>query len=299
MVLKLGLLVTLGLLWSIRIAAIKAAGLAGVPVHVVVSVAALGIAGFFSIRALLSRDWPPLTINTGSFYVLSGVLRFLVPFALESSVAPHLPVFVFVVIIATMPLITFLLSVLLNREKLSPLSLVAIALGFVGAVVILWESSNRSLTTDVSVWWVLAGFSVPLIYAINTLFIAKHWPREARPVHVAHAQAIFIGGAAMIASAATGATSDWPLVLRDEAAILLIVFSEGSALLVYLRITRDYGATFVSLANYISIICAALIGALYFKDSLTTLTVASAMVIVASVGLYQWQSRAQTTGSKS
>jgi len=287
MALKTGLLILLGLLWSVRLSAIKAAGLAGIPVHVVVAVTACGIAAFFSMRAVWCRDWPPFNREVVVFYALSGTLGFLAPFTLESAVAPNLPVFLFVVIIATMPLITLALSILIGSEHLRALPILAVILGFTGAVAILWETARADPAGQSNAWWVAAAFGVPLLYALNTVFIATRWPPKAGPVHVAHAQALIIAAAAILGSFASGVIAEWRLARLDLPAMGLIVLGEGLALLVYLRIARDYGATYVSFANYVSMIFAAILGAVWFGDRLTPLSISAAFVIVAAVALYQ------------
>lgn len=294
MVLKSGLLIFLGLLWSVRLSAIKAAGTSGVPIHVVVSFSALGIALFFSLVAFMNRDWPPLDREALGFYGLSGVLGFLAPFTLETAVGPHLPVFIFVVIIATMPFFTFALSTLAGQEPLQWFPLFAIGLGFVGTVAILWDISFIASAGNASVYWIAAAFGVPLFYAINTVFVATRWPSHASPVNVAQAQAFIVTTAALVGSAVSGATADWRLVSLNIPAVSLIVLGEGLALVVYLRIARDYGATYVSFANYVSIVFAALIGVVWFGDQLTVLTIGAALIIITSVAVYQGQTRLPT-----
>ena len=284
--LKTALLVFLGLLWSLRLSAIKAAGLSGIPVYVIVMFSALGIAMFFSGFALMRGDWPPVDRPTVVFYGLSGLLGFLAPFALEAAVGPHLPVFVFVVIIATMPLFTFGVSAFIGQERLHPAPAMAISLGFAGAVTILWDISRDAHSVEVGAWWVLAAFGVPLLYALNTVFIASRWPTHAGPVNVAQAQALIVSAAALLGGAVSGATDAWPLVALNVPAMLMIALGEGLALVVYLRITRDHGATYVSFANYASIVFAALIGAVWFEDRLTAVTFGAALAIIGSVVIY-------------
>ena len=282
---KVALLILLGLLWAVRIAAIKAAGLSGVPVHVVVAAAALGIAAVFTTLAVARSDWPPVDRGLAGFYLLSGTFGFLAPFALESAVAPHLPVFAFVVVIATMPILTLALSILTGGERLAWRPVASVALGFAGAVAILWDTGRAEAAGGASPWWVAAAFGVPALYALNTVFVARRWPARAGAVQVAHAQALIVSAAAVLGSLATGTAGDLRLAALDWPALGLIVAGEALALLVYLRITRDYGATWVSFANYVSMIFAAAIGAAVFGDRITALTVVAALGIVASVAL--------------
>lgn len=288
---KIGLLVLLGFLWSARLAAIKAAGLSGVPVHVTVSMSIFGIALLFTAFALRHRSWPPVDRSAISFYLLSGAFGFILPFILENIVAPNLPVFVFVVVISTMPIITLGLAVALKAERPSLSQYVAIGLGFIVALLIAGETAHGLVAQGPSWKWIALAFGVPVLYAGNTLFVASRWPKSVGATHVAHAQAIIISLTAIAGSVATGAIDDWPLASRNVAAIAGIAVFEGLALLVYLRITRDFGATFVSLANYISMVFAAILGAVLFGDRLTWLSVGAAFVLIASLTLNQFERR--------
>lgn len=284
--LKVALLALLGLLWAVRIAAIKAAGLSDIPVHVVVTITALGLAFVFTARALLWADWPQLDRRLISFYGLTAAFGFLLPFALESYVAPQLPVFVFVVVIATMPIMALTLSFLTGAEQPAWKPVAAVVLGFVCAVTILWDTAS-TIEGAGSGWWVMAALGVPLLYAFNTVFVAKHWPARAGAVQVAHAQALIVGTAALLGNLVAGTVLELALIARNPGALVLIIFGEALALLVYLRITRDYGATWVSFANYVSMIFGAVIGALFFGDNISLITIGAAIGIVASISLYQ------------
>lgn len=290
---KTGLLLLLGLMWSVRLSAIKAAGLAGIPIYVVISVAALGGAVFFSFRALLTRDWPPIAREVLAFYGLSGVLGFLVPVALETAVAPRLPVFLFVVIIATVPLFTLILSILAGAERLRAVPTFAVVLGFDGAIAIVLDTAAAGQHGQSGPLWVAVAFGVPLFYALNTVYVATRWPPQAGAMHVAHAQVLIVAAAALFGSLVAGVIGDLRLAALDLPAMGLIVACETTGLLIYLRIARDHGATYVSFANYVSMVFAAILGAVWFGDKLTMITMAACIAIIASVAIYQRSAREQ------
>ena len=223
---RAALLTIFGLLGAVRIAAMKAAGLSGVPVHVVVSVAATGIAVFFTARAIVTADWPPLDRRSAAFYLLSAGLGFLAPFALESTVAPRLPVFVFVVIVTTMPILTLVLSILTGGERPSWRSGVAVTLGFVSAVAILWDSGRADAASEASPWWVLAAFGVPALYALGTILVSRFWPARASSLHVLHAETAIGATAVLLGGLVAGRLGDWRLAALDVQALTLIVMVE-------------------------------------------------------------------------
>lgn len=289
--LKVALLVLLGLLWSVRLSSIKAAGLSGIPVHVVVATSTLGIAMFFSAVALWRNTWPPISQTKIGFYVLSGTLGFILPFILETLVAPELPVFVFVVIIAMMPVITLIISTAVGHERLGAVPVISVTLGFVGAMIILWDTTRTMSSGGTSLIWVGIAFGVPTLYALNTVFVATRWPSGVTAIQVAHAQTLIISIAVLIGSLIAGSFATWGEVTMNIPAMGLIIVCEGLALLVYLKIAHDYGATYVSFANYISMIFAALIGALVFAEQMTWLSLVAAVAIVVSVMIYQSQTK--------
>lgn len=290
-VLRFALLILLGLLWSGRLAAIKAAGLSGVPVHVIVSLSVFGIALMFVAIALVRRVWPPFRRDALLFYALTGVFGFVLPFILESLVAPNLSLFVLLVIISTMPIITLIGASLLQIERPKPAQYAAILLGFCVALLIAWDTAGM-VTTEGTDWiWVIIAFGIPVFYAGNSLFVAACWPKSVDAMQVACAQALLLSCAVLLGSLLTGTSAHWPLAGRNLPAMLAIIVFETFALLVYLKITRDYGATFMSLGNYIAIVFAAVLGVFLFDDQLTGLSIAAAGLLVASLSLNQFGRR--------
>lgn len=290
--LKIALLILLGFLWSGRLAAIKAAGLSGVPVHVVVPVSVLGIATVFGALSAFRGSWPPLQRETVTFYGLTGLFGFLLPFILESLAAPHLALFVLLVIISTMPIMTVLAAAVLRIERPQPRQYAAIVLGFCVALLIAWDTTRSVALSGTSWPWVVIALCIPVFYAGNSLFVASRWPKGVDALQVACAQGLLLSAAVLAGSLVTGAVGDWPLATRNMPAMFGIVLFEVGAVLVYLKVTRDYGATFMSIGNYIAMVFAALIGHVLFDDRLTWLSMAAAGLLVVSLSLNRGGRRA-------
>ncbi|MEM0909217.1 MAG: DMT family transporter [Pseudomonadota bacterium] len=282
---RFGLLALLGLFWSVRLTAMKSAGLAGVHPDVVISIAAIGIAGFFSLAALWRRRLPPTSPAALRFYAMSAAAGFIAPFFLESVIAPNLPVFIFIVIIATMPLITLALSVVSQVEALDGRNVAAAVLGFVAAAILLFDTAMGPDGNEAELFWALAAFGVPLLYACNTVYVAARWPAGPDALDVAFAQAAVVSVAAAAGWLVLGDTARLGTAAFDVWALGLIILSEGFALLIYLHLVRSLGASFVALANYLSIFFAALLGRWLFGDPLTVLALLAAGVLLAALAL--------------
>lgn len=289
---KFVLLLVLGLSWALRIAAFKIASERGVPAGIIIQFAVIGILTSLVLISLARRRMPPRTPAVMRFYVVSGCLGFLLPFALETVVAGKIPAFVFIVIISTMPVWTLLLSYILRVEHASWTKTLAIMLGFGSALLIAWDNTALGSETD-SLTWILLGFLVPLFYTLNTVFVASRWPSGVDTIEIATGQAAVVGAAALIAMPFSGLFVDGWVLQRAIAPVVAIVLLETLALLTYLRVVKVYGAIFVSLANYVSMFFGVLIGFFVFFEQPGWVTLIASLLLVYSLHLIRKDGRAE------
>lgn len=290
---KFMLLTLLGLSWAVRIAAFKIAAERGVPPLVTIQLAVIGIVAGLALISILRRKIPPRTPVALRFYALSGCLGFVFPFALETFVAGHIPAFVFIVIISSMSIWVLLLTYILRIEPGSVLKTASIFLGFAAALLIAWDNATGNVDA-VPLSWILLAFLVPILYTINTVFVASRWPEGIDAIEVATGQALVVGIAVLIAMPFTGLFNDMWLLERATAPVVAIIILETSALLIYLRIIKAYGATFVSLANYVSMLFGAIIGYLLFYEAPGFLTLIASIMLVVSLHLIRIDGRPKT-----
>ncbi|MCR9239344.1 MAG: DMT family transporter [Alphaproteobacteria bacterium] len=289
---KLVLLLVLGLSWAMRIAAFKIAAERGVPAGIIIQFAVIGILMSLLLISLIRRRMPPRTSLAMRFYVVSGCLGFLLPFALETIVAGKIPAFVFIVIISTMPVMTLLLSFILRVERASRMKAIAVLLGFGSALLIAWDNTVIGVET-VSLTWILLAFLVPLFYTLNTVFVASRWPSGVDAVEVATGQAAVVGTAALLAMPFSGLFVDGWVLQRAIAPVVAIVVLETAALLIYLRIVKAYGAIYVSLANYVSMFFGVLIGFFVFFEQPGWVTLLASLMLIYSLHLIRKDGRAE------
>lgn len=289
---KLVHLLVLGLSWALRIAAFKIAAERGVPAGIIIQFAVIGILMSLLLISLIRRRMPPRTSLAMRFYVVSGCLGFLLPFALETIVAGKIPAFVFIVIISTMPVMTLLLSFILRVERASRMKVVAVSLGFGSALLIAWDNTAIGVET-VSLTWILLAFLVPLFYTLNTVFVASRWPSGVDAVEIATGQAAVVGAAALIAMPFSGLFVDGWVLQRAIAPVVAIVVLETAALLIYLRIVKAYGAIYVSLANYVSMFFGVLIGFFVFFEQPGWVTLFASLMLIYSLHLIRKDGRAE------
>lgn len=295
---KFVLLLFLGLGWAARIAAFKIASERGVPAAIVIQFATIGILMSLALVNLLRWRLPSRSRIAVRFYVVSGCLGFLLPFALETVVAGKIPAFVFVVIISTMPVWTLLLSFALRVEHANWTKTLAIAMGFASALLIAWD--NTAIGTEtVSLTWILLAFLVPLLYTLNTVFVASRWPAGVDAIEVATGQAAVVGVAALVAMPFSGLFVEGWVLQRALVPVSAIVFLETISLLIYLRIAKTYGAIFVSLANYVAMFFGALIGFFVFFEQPGWLTLIATVLLIYALHLIRRDGRASAAADLS
>lgn len=278
---KYVLLLALGLAWSLRITAIKLIGEDGLAPQITFQLGLFGIAAMMSVALVVRRERLPAGRQMAGFYCISGLFGLIVPFLTETMVAPQIPVFVFVVIITTMPVWTLVLVALTGSETVGGRQAAGIVAGFVAAVLIAADSFAIEFGGALS--WILFAFLVPICYAGNTVFIASRWPAGVSAVQVAAGQALVASAAILIASPFTKLWSNLAMTGLQSATLTAIVALEGFGLFLYLALANREGATFVAQANYVSMAFAAALGIIVFGDAVGPVAVLAAVLLIVAI----------------
>ena len=168
----LGLLLGLSTCWSLVTPLSRVGGEAGVPFFFFPAVATLG--GVIVLSALCARAgrWPPVTPAHLRLYVLAGLFGQAFPQVGLFLTVQHVPIGVVALVIATTPLITFLMAVMARAEGFSRGRAFGLVLGFCGALLVLVP--RGALPSPDMVWFVLFGFFVPVAWAASNVW-SRTW----------------------------------------------------------------------------------------------------------------------------
>ncbi len=278
---KLLFLTALGLVWSLRLVVIKHLGEGGLPPQFIFQFGVFGIASLMFLVLVIRGEKLPIGRGTAPFFVFSGVFGFLLPFLTESFVAPNISVFLFIVIITTMPMWTLLIVAIAGTETLTVKKVVALATGFVAVSMIVLDGQTFDLTGSTP--WILAAFVLPLCFAANATFIASRWPAGVSQSQAACGQSAIALLGVVSALPFTDALANLPLVWSYAPGLAAIVGLEGLGLLFFLGLTRYSGATFVSYANYIALAFGALWGFVIFNETFGMPTILAVGLLVAAL----------------
>lgn len=109
------------------------------------------------------------------FYVVCGFLGTVIPSILFFYAAPVLPAGVLSIAIATVPLATFLIALVIRIERFVVLRFTGVLLGI--AAIVMLIAPETSLPDPGAAPWVLAAIAASLCYAAENIFIAVRLPR--------------------------------------------------------------------------------------------------------------------------
>ncbi|KPP97505.1 DMT family transporter [Marinobacter sp. HL-58] len=176
------------------------------------------------------------------------------------------------------PILVMVLSVIVFREKLTPLSVTAVFSGFGGIIVIL-----RPMEFN---WAAIAALASAFALAINAVMVRK-LPREQSTVHKLFLNYVLIIPAAGALALWEGAAWDSSILVSALGSALFILGYNITVLLAY----RQVDANQVTSAEYTGLIWAVGIGWIWFSEVPDLWFLAGSTMIVVPLLLIGLQSR--------
>jgi len=271
-------------IWGTTWAAIRV-GLQGVPPFT-------GVALRFAIAGtLLLALAPALGVRLGrlphekALWVANGILSFCLSYSVVYWSEQYLPSGLAAVLFATCPLFVAVLAhFLLRRERLAPLAVVGLVLGFAGVAVIF--SDDLALLGGESVRHAALVMLVsPLVSAVATVAI-KRWGSGVHPLSLSAVPMLI--ASLLMAVVALAVERHRPLVLdaRSVGALLyLAVLGSAVTFTVYYWLLARVAATRVALVSYLIPIVAVAVGAVLFDEPLRPRLLAGSALILAGVAI--------------
>ena len=185
-----------------------------------------------------------------SFGSISGLFAYVIPNAVLFTAMPHIGSGLAGLMFAISPVVTALISIALGVRPPSRSLLVAVAFGFVGAVLIV--AGRQSLTLPSAANWLLIALLVPVSLAIGNVFRSARWPVGATPTQVGAASNLLAAPLLLALAVQQGGSLDFsafwtnaPLVLAQCVASLLMF-------ILFFRLQWIGGPTYLSQIGYVA-----------------------------------------------
>lgn len=204
------------------------------------------------IVSVLTRSPPGWNPRHWLAYILIGGGGIGIPTTLLTYVAPHLPVGLITMVLALSPPFTYVFGLLVRLERFHWLSVVGIAFGFAGVLLI--AAPTAALPSREMAAWFLLSLVAPVGFASSNVCAAAMLPKLANSSGMA--AGIFLGSALVLAltMALTGQSFSFPPLLGSGAgAIYASGALNGAIIVMFLEIIRLAGALFFSMFNYLAV----------------------------------------------
>lgn len=264
----------------------KLAQAAGIPALLWSLVMSGGAALVLFVGMRFRRERLPVDTRCLRYYLIAGVISYLLPNLLVFVMVPHLGVGVTSILFTFSPIFTLLLSLVFKISKPAGLGVAGIALGFVGALMIVL--SKGRIEAPVEVRWLLLGFLIPLSLAGGNLYRTVAWPPGSS------SQSLAVGtnsAAGVVALALIGVShaNGSPAGLAAAAAAPLLVLAQItlSALMfsVFFRLQKVGGPVYLSQVGYVVAATGLAVGSLVMGERYGMFTWLGAAIVAVAVVL--------------
>ena len=228
---------------------------------------------------VLSGKLGELRANKGKFLLL-GVLFTAVPFMVISFSAQTLNAGMLAILNATAPLFGAVVARVWLKERIGPLRILGLFVGFAGVTVLVWGKAALAPGA-------LLAVGLMLVVSFNWGFAANY--SRARLGHVD--PLVLAAGNTMVAAllVAPLALPYWPAQPPGMTAwvevLLLGIVNSAAGMLLYFRLLARIGTVSTMSVTFMSPVVAVVSGAFYLGESITTRTVVGGTIVLVGTAL--------------
>ncbi len=275
--------VLLALTWGSSFLFIAVALTALSPAQVVLGRLTIGAVTLGLICLVTRRRLPAFGIVWAHFFVVS-LLLCVIPFLLFASAQQEISSGLASIYNATTPLRTVLIAwVALRSERLTRTTLIGVALGFLGVLVVLgpWNGlGTGTLLAQVSCLGATASYGAAFVYLRR--FIS---PRGIDPIAAATMQ-VGLGAVVMVALAPFIALSPVSLTVPAVAALIALgALGTGVAYAWNTSIVDAWGATNASTVTYLAPVVGVTLGVLILAEHVEWHQPLGALIVIAGIAI--------------
>ncbi len=256
----------------------------------------LGSGTILLIIGAFRRKLPPLSWIHIRYYVMTALCRFVLANSILYTVQKKIPAGVMAVIMATVPIFTYALSVVAGVERYILLRFLGIMCSFTGVLLIV--GPRGSLPDPSLAWWVMFGLGAPFLHGLSYLLLSEEKrPKGSDSVTLAAGilytsalivlpVALFIGDMHVL----------WPPFSNAELALLTHIGLAGFNFYAIFELIRIAGATFMTQANFLSVGFGVLFGIMFLGEVHSVWIWAAIGLSVAGLALVNMHQDAARSG---
>lgn len=244
-----------------------------------VGIASLALVPLLAARQSLSelrREWRPLLVV--------GLLNSAIPFALFAYAALSITAGLSSIVNATTPLWGAVVAWMWLGQRLTPLRIVGLALGFAGVLYLAWDKASFKPGADHSGAWAIAAcLGATLCYGVAANY-SKRFLSQVSPLTVATGSQL--AAAILLAAPAVWL---WPAQAPSAQAwmsvLALALLCSALAYILYFRLMLRIGATNTIAVTFLIPVFAVLWGWLFLDEVFTTRMALGCAIVLLGTAL--------------
>ncbi len=221
-----------------------------------------------------------------AFGVTSGIFAYVVPNAILFLAIPHIGSGLAGLMYALSPVATAVISSIFGVRPPSRAMLVAVSLGFIGAVLIVLARNTLALPSAGS--WLVIALAVPVSLAIGNVYRTAKWPERATPLQIGAMSNLMSAPLLLLASMINVGQLDLaPLVHHVPLAAFQWLASLAMFSL-FFRLQWIGGPTYLSQIGYVAAAVSLFIGVGLLDETYPALVWVGAALIIAGIAASAW-----------
>jgi drug/metabolite transporter (DMT)-like permease len=184
------------------------------------------------------------------FGIISGLFAYVIPNAMVFLAIPHIGSGLTGLMFALSPVVTAVISIIFKIRPPNRAMLIAVALGFAGAVIIVL--ARQSLALPSASHWLLLALIVPVSLAIGNVYRTARWPAGATPLQIGAASNLLAAPLLLAASGINAGHIDLG-PLSQHAGLALTQWLVSLAMFsLFFRLQWLGGPTYLSQIGYVA-----------------------------------------------
>ncbi len=215
------------------------------------------------------------------YYLVAALFSYVIPNLVIYAAIPHLGAGMTSLYFTLSPILTLVFSMLIGVKRPGLVGIAGIALGCVGALVVVFSKGQVDRPADIS--WALGALVIPVSLAAGNVYRTIDWPEDAAPLLLAMGSnavaALFLILAALLldGSLPFAALAAEPLLVLAQVAIAALMFA------LFFRLQVAGGPVYLSQIGYVAAATSLIIGTFLLGENYGITTWGGALVIVAGV----------------
>jgi drug/metabolite transporter (DMT)-like permease len=196
---------------------------------------------------------------------ISGFLSYVMPNLLTFSAIPKIGSGLAAIMFALSPVTTAALSILFKVRPPNLLGVVGIALGLIGALVIIVFRGSSFAVGDT--WWLGVALLIPVFLGIGNLYRTLAWPEGASPRRLAATTNLAAVAPLLVIAVFESGTLDLAPLLKSPGLVALQVAVSSAMFLMFFRLQQIGGPTYLSQIGYVAAAVGVVIGVGWLNES--------------------------------